>query len=318
MASLGNNSKVTEFILLGLTDAPELQVPLFVVFTLIYLITLLGNLGMVMLILLDSRLHIPMYFFLSNLSLVDFCYSSTITPKVIAGFLRGDKIISYNACAAQMFFFAVFATTENFLLASMAYDRYAAVCQPLHYTTIMTTNMCAHLAIGSYAFGFLTAAIHTGNTFSLSFCMSNVVHHFFCDIPAVMSLSCSNKDFSELMLLLLSSVYILFAVVIILISYLFIFITILKMHSAEGYQKAFSTCASHLIAVSIFYGTVIVMYLQPSSSHSMDTDKIASVFYTILIPMLNPIVYSLRNKEVKNAFTKVIEKAKCSIDLVFK
>ncbi|XP_049635829.1 olfactory receptor 5B2-like, partial [Suncus etruscus] len=304
MMSMKNNTEVTEFILLGLTDAPELQVPLFIVFTLIYLITLIGNLGMVMLILLDSRLHIPMYFFLSNLSLVDFCYSSTVTPKVIAGFLRGDKLISYNGCAAQMFFFAVFAATENFLLASMAYDRYVAVCKPLHYTTIMTSNVCAHLAIGSYAFGFLTAAIQTRNTFSLSFCMSNVVHHFFGDIPAVMSLSCSNKDFSELVLLLLSSVYILFAVLIILISYLFIFITILKMHSAVGYQKALSTCASHLIAVSIFYGTVTVMYVQPSSSHSMDTAKIASVFYTILIPMLNPVVYSLRNKEVKNAFTR--------------
>ncbi|XP_004620525.3 olfactory receptor 5B2-like [Sorex araneus] len=317
MASTENNSEVTEFILLGITDAPELQVPLFVVFTLIYLITLIGNLGVIMLILLDSRLHIPMYFFLSNLSLVDFCYSSTVTPKVIAGFLTGDKVISYNACAAQMFFFTVFASTENFLLAAMAYDRYAAVCKALHYTTIMTTNMCACLVLCSYAFSFLTAAVHTGDTFSLSFCMSNVVHHFFCDIPAVMNLSCSNKDFSELMLLLLSGLYILFAVVIIVISYLFIFITILKMHSAEGYQKAFSTCASHLIAVSIFYGTVIVMYLQPSSSHSMDTDKIASVFYTIVIPMLNPIVYSLRNKEIKNAFIKVTDKAKYSLGLGF-
>ncbi|XP_049635720.1 olfactory receptor 5B17-like [Suncus etruscus] len=315
MMSMKNNTEVTEFILLGLTDAPELQVPLFIVFTLIYLITLIGNLGMVMLILLDSRLHIPMYFFLSNLSLVDFCYSSTVTPKVIAGFLKGGKIISHNACAAQMFFFAVFASAENFLLSSMAYDRYAAVCKALHYTTIMTTNMCVHLVIGSYAFGLLTAAIQTRNTFSLSFCMSNVVHHFFCDIPAIMSLSCSNKDFSELVLLLFSSVYILFGIVVILISYLLIFITILKMHSAKGYQKAFSTCASHLIAVSIFYGTVMVMYLQPSSSHSMDTAKIASVFYTMLIPMLNPVVYSLRNKEIKNAITKVAEKAKYSLGL---
>ncbi|ELW46888.1 Olfactory receptor 5B2 [Tupaia chinensis] len=279
-------------------------------FMFIYLITLIGNLGMIMLILLDSRLHTPMYFFLSNLSLVDFCYSSTVTPKVLAGLLVGDKVISKNACAAQMFFFAVFATVENYLLASMAYDCYAAVCQPLHYTTTMTTSVCAYMAIGSYLCGLMNASIQIGDTFCLSFCMSNVVHHFFCDIPAVMALTCSDKHISELILILISSFNIFLALLIILISYLFIFITILKIHSGEGYQKALSTCASHLTAVSTFYGTVVIMYLQPSSSHSMDTDKIASVFYTMVIPMLNPVVYSLRNKEVKNAFKKVVEKAK--------
>ncbi|XP_004683500.1 PREDICTED: olfactory receptor 5B3-like [Condylura cristata] len=305
-----NNTEVTEFILVGLTNVPQLQVPLFVIFTLIYLITLIGNLGVVTLILTDSRLHIPMYFFLSNLSLVDFCYSTTVTPKVIAGFLIGDKVITHNACAAQMFFFAALATVENYLLTAMAYDRYAAVCKPLHYTTIMTTSKCARLAIGSYFFGILTAAVHVGDTFSLSFCMSNVVHHFFCDIPAVMSLTCSNKHFSEMTLVLLSSFHIFFALTVILISYTFIFITIFKMHSGGGYQRALSTCASHLVAVFIFYGTVIIMYLQPSSSHSMDTDKVVSVFYTVLIPMLNPLVYSMRNKDVKNAFKKFVEKAK--------
>ncbi|XP_045643012.1 olfactory receptor 5B17-like [Ursus americanus] len=312
-----NNTEVKEFILLGLATAPELQGPLFLMFTLIFLITLLGNLGMMALILLDSRLHTPMYFFLSNLSLMDFGYSSTVTPKVMAGLLIGDKVISYNACAAQMFFFLFFATVENYLLASMAYDRYAAVCKPLHYTTTMTTGMCARLAIGSYVFGFLTAAFDIGNTFSLSFCMSNVVHHFFCDSPAVMTLACSDKDINELILVLISSFNIFFAILIILISYMFIFITVLKIQSGEGYQKALSTCAFHLVAVSIFYGTVIVMYLQPSSSHSMDTDKIVSVFYTMVIPMLNPMVYSLRNKEVRNAIKNVVEKAKYSLGLVF-
>ena len=304
-----NNTEVTEFILLGLSSAPELQVPLFMIFTLIYLISVVGNLGMVILILMDSRLHTPMYFFLSNLSLVDFCYSSAVTPKVMAGLLLGDKVISYNACAAQMFFFASLATVENYLLASMAYDRYAAVCKPLHYTTTMTTGVCARLVIGSYIYGFLNASVHIRDTFSLSFCKSNVVHHFFCDVPAVMALSCSDRQISELILVIVASFNIVFALLVILISYLFIFVTILKMHSAEGYQKALSTCASHLTAVSIFYGTIIFMYLQPSSSHSMDTDKIASVFYTMVIPMLNPLVYSLRNKEVKNAFKKVAEKA---------
>ncbi|XP_057583094.1 olfactory receptor 5B3-like [Hippopotamus amphibius kiboko] len=308
-----NNTEVTDFILLGLTSAPELQVPLFIMFTFIYLITLAGNVGMILLILLDSCLHKPMYFFISNLSLVDFCYSSTVTPKVMAGFLTGNKVISYNACAAQMFFFIVFATVESYLLISMAYDRYAAVCNPLHYTVTMTTSVCARMVIGCYVFGFLNASINTGDTFCLSFCRSNVIHHFFCDFPAVITLTCSDKHISEMILVLISSFNVFFALFVILISYLFIFITILKMPSREGYQKALSTCASHFITVSIFYGTVIFMYLQPSSSHSMDTDKMTSVFYTMVIPMLNPLVYSLRNKEVKSAFKKIIEKAKFSL-----
>ncbi|XP_060032220.1 olfactory receptor 5B3-like [Erinaceus europaeus] len=307
-----NSTEVMEFILLGLTDDPHLQIPLFIMFTLIYLITLVGNLGMVVLILLDSHLHTPMYFFLCNLSLVDFCYSTAVTPRVMTGFLLSDKVISYNACAAQMFFFGAFGTVENFLLASMAYDRFAAVCKPLHYTTTMTTRMCAFLITVSYIYGFLNSSIHTGDTFSLSFCRSNVVHHFFCDIPAVMVLSCSDRHVSELVLVSVVSFNIFFALLVILISYTLIFITILKMPSSSGYQKALSTCASHFVAVSIFYGTIIFMYLQPSSSHSMDTDKMSSVFYTMIIPMLNPIVYSLRNREVKTAFMKVILKTEFS------
>ncbi|XP_023447014.1 olfactory receptor 5B3-like [Dasypus novemcinctus] len=311
-----NSTEVTHFILLGLTNDPELQVPLFVMFTLIYLISVFGNLGMVVLILVDSQLHTPMYFFLSNLSLVDFGYSSAVTPKVISGFLIGDKVISYKACATQMFFFVAFATVESYLLASMAYDRYAAVCKPLHYTTTMTTSVCVQLTMGSYVCGFLNASIHTGDTFQLSYYRSNVIHHFFCDILAVMVLSCSDRHVSELVLVFVVSFNIFFALIVILISYIFIFITILKMHSAEGYHKALSTCASHLTAVAIFYGTVIFMYLQPSSSHSMDTDKMASIFYAVIIPMLNPLVYSLRNKEVKSAFKKVIEKARLSLGLM--
>ncbi|XP_055992104.1 olfactory receptor 5B3-like [Sorex fumeus] len=310
-----NSTEVTEFILLGLTDAPELQVPLFVMFTLIYLITLTGNLGMIMLILLDSRLYTPMYFFLSNLSLVDFFYSTAVTLTVMSGLLREDKVISYNACAAQMFFFGAFATVENYLLASMAYDRYVAVCRPLHYTTTMTTCVCACLATGSYICGFLNASIHTADIFSLSFCGPNVVHHFFCDFPAVMVLTCFDRHVSELVLVSVVSFNIFFALLVILTSYTFIFISILKMRSSAGYQKALSTCASHFVAVSIFYGTIIFMYLQPSSSHSMDTDKMASVFYSMIIPMLNPIVYSLRNKEVKSAFVKVVLVAKASVGL---
>uniref|UniRef100_A0A8D1JIL4 Olfactory receptor n=1 Tax=Sus scrofa TaxID=9823 RepID=A0A8D1JIL4_PIG len=310
-----NRTKVTRFILLGLTTAPELQMLLFIVFTFIYFINVVGNLGMITLILLDARLHTPMYFFLSNLSLVDLGYSTAIVPTIMAGFLIGDKVnISYNACVAQMFFFVAFATMENFLLASMAYDRYAAVCKPLHYTTTMTTSVCAWLAIGSYVYSFLNASFHTGDIFSLSFCKSNIVHHFFCDVPAVLALSCSDKHINEVVLVFISSFNVFLALVVILISYLFIFVTILKMHSAQGHQKALSTCTSHLTAICIFYGTGIFMYSQPSSSHSMDTDKVASVFYSMVIPMLNPVVYSLRNKEVKSAFRKVIEKANSSVE----
>uniref|UniRef100_A0A8D1BUG3 Olfactory receptor n=1 Tax=Sus scrofa TaxID=9823 RepID=A0A8D1BUG3_PIG len=312
-----NTTEVTEFLLRGLSNDPELQIPLFIIFSLIYLITAVGNLGMIQLILLDARLHTPMYVLLSHLSLVDLGYSSAVTPKAMMGFLTGDAVISYNACATQFFFFVAFITVESFLLASMAYDRYTAVCTPLHYTTAVTTNVCACLVIGSYICGFLNASIHTGNIFRLSFCRSNVVEHFFCDAPPLLALSCSDTYISEMVIFFVVGFNDLFSVLVILVSYLFICITILKMHSSEGRQKAFSTCSSHLTAVSIFYGTVIFMYLQPSSSHSLNTDKVASVFYTVVIPMLNPMVYSLRNKEVKSAFKKVVGRAKSSIRLVF-
>ncbi|XP_013361835.1 PREDICTED: olfactory receptor 5B2-like [Chinchilla lanigera] len=308
-----NATEVSVFILLGLTSTPELQLPLFAVFLLIYLITVTGNLGMVMVILLDPRLHTPMYFFLSNLSLVDFCSSSTVTPKVLAGLVTDDKLIPYNACAAQMFFFVFFATAESYLLTSMAYDRFVAVCKPLHYPVIMTRTVCAHLAMGSYSSGFMTAAVEAGDTFCLPFCVTSVVHHFFSDVPAVMTLACSDKHINELIVVFLASIHVIFALVVILISYLLIFITISKMCSGEGVKKALFTCISHLTAVSLFYGTATIMYLQPSSSHSMDTDKVASVFYTMVIPMLNPLVYSLRNKEVKSAFQKVVVHTKLSL-----
>ncbi|XP_072494368.1 olfactory receptor 5B2-like [Notamacropus eugenii] len=302
-----NGSEVKKFILMGLTDVSEFQVPLFTVFTIIYLITLVGNLGMIALISWDPRLHTSMYFFLSNLSLVDFGYSSAVTPKVMAGFLPGDKIISYNGCAAQLFFTIGLIIVESYLLAAMAYDRYIAVCKPLHYPTIMTYSLTARLVFGCYLCGFLTSSIHTGNVFTLHFCTSNVIHHFFCDIPPVMALSCSDIDINEMVVFFFISLTAFSAIFIILTSYLCIFIAVLRMHSTEGRQKAFSTCASHLTTVSILYGSGIFMYLQPSPSHSMDTDKIASVFYTMIIPMLNPLVYSLRNREVKSAFKKLMD-----------
>ncbi|XP_036621134.1 olfactory receptor 5B2-like [Trichosurus vulpecula] len=312
-----NRSEVNEFILTGLTDVPQLQVPLFIMFTFIYLTTLVGNLGIVALSSWDSHLHTPMYFFLSHLSLVDFGYSSAVTPKVMAGLLMRDKVISYSGCATQLFFFGAFATTESFLLASMAYDRHAAVCKPLYYTTTMTSTVCAFLASGAYICGFLTSSIVIGNVFSLSFCRSNIVHHFFCDIPPLLVLSCSDIQITELLVFITGSFAVFFPFLVIFTSYLLIFITILKIHSAEGRQKAFSTCVSHLTAVSIFFGTIMFVYLQPSSHHSIDSDKMVSVFYTIVIPMLNPLVYSLRNKEVKNAFNKAVSRQRLQLDLFF-
>ncbi|XP_072494377.1 olfactory receptor 5B21-like [Notamacropus eugenii] len=309
---MGNSNEVTEFILLGLTDNPKLHLPLFLVFLFIYLLTVAGNLGMMVLIHSDSRLHTPMYFFFSNLSFVDLGYSSTIAPKVAAALNSGNKVISFSECAAQFFFFFGFGTAECYLLAAMAYDRYAAVCKPLHYTTTMTKGVCICLVIGSYICGFANASIHAGETFSLSFCRSNVVHHFFCDIPPLLALACSDTHVIELISFFIIGFNVFFTLLVILISYLFIFIAILRIQSAEGRQKAFSTCASHLIAVSIFHGTIVFMYLQPGSSHSMDTDKIASLFYTVVISMLNPMIYSLRNKEVKNALIKMIKQVKFS------
>ncbi|XP_076970968.1 olfactory receptor 5B21-like [Tamandua tetradactyla] len=303
-----NSTEVKEFILLGLTDDPSFQISLFLAFLFIYLITLAGNGGMMLVICSDSHLHTPMYFFLSNLSFVDLGYSSAVAPKMVAALQSGNKVISYNGCAAQSFFFGGFATVECYLLASMAYDRYAAVCRPLHYTTTMTAGMCALLNIGSHVCGFLNASIHTAGTFRLSFCGSNEIHHFFCDIPALLALSCSDTRINKLVVFFLVGFNVFSTLLVILISYLFIFVTIQRMHSVKGQKKAFSTCASHLTAVSIFYGTIIFMYLQPSSSQSLDTDKITSVFYAVVIPMLNPLIYSLRNKEVKTALWKMFGK----------
>ncbi|XP_040115358.1 olfactory receptor 5B2-like [Oryx dammah] len=310
MSSMENSTEASELRLLGLADAPELQAPLCIIFTFISLITLTGNLGMITLILLDSRLHTPMYFLLSNLFLVDCVYSSAVTPKGMARLLTGDKVISYGGCVAQLFFFVAFASVDCLLLATMACGRHATVRKPLHHASTVTPSVGVPMVVACYVWGFAESAIHTRFTFCLSFCHSNVVHHFFCDIPPILALSCSDIYVNEMVLFILAAFNVFFALMVIVSSYLFILFAILRMHSVQGRRKAFSTCSSHLTAVTIFYGTVIFMYLQPSSSHSMDTDQMASVFYTIIIPMLNPLVYSLRNKEVSNAFRRAIEKMK--------
>ncbi|XP_064369379.1 olfactory receptor 8U3-like [Dromaius novaehollandiae] len=303
-----NHTTVTEFVLIGFTSRPDLQIPLFMAFLLVYIVTLLGNLGMIVLIRIDSQLHTPMYFFLSHLAFVDLCYSSTITPKMLSNFLSERKTISYHACAAQLCCFLTFMITECFLLAGMAYDRCVAICNPLRYRAIMSQQVCIQLVAGLYLYSFCVALFHTIITFCLNFCASNLINHFYCDDLPLLALSCSNTYTKEMLIFAFASFDMISSLLIVLVSYLYIFSTILKIPSTQGRQKAFGTCASHLTAVTIFYGTLIFMYLQPSSNHSLDRGKVASLFYTVVIPMLNPLIYSLRNREVKAALRKVVYK----------
>ncbi|XP_039390468.1 olfactory receptor-like protein OLF1 [Mauremys reevesii] len=308
MMEKGNHSEATEFILSGLTDRPELQVPLFVVFLLIYGITLLGNGGMILLITIDPRLQTPMYFFLSNLSFCDLCFSSVISPKMLLNFLAERKSISYSACAVQMNLCIIFADAESLLLAVMAYDRYVAICNPLLYTVTMSRQLCKELVVGVYALGLVDSVIETCFIFRLSFCRSNIINHFFCDIPPLLVLSCSDTRINEIVLLAFTSCITVSSFVTVLLSYVYIISTILQIRSAEGRRKAFSTCSFHLTAVVLLYGIQFFMYLRPPSSYSMDTDKVASLFYTLVIPMLNPLIYSLRNMEVKDALRRAMNK----------
>ncbi|XP_074852205.1 olfactory receptor 8U9-like isoform X1 [Carettochelys insculpta] len=306
--SLRNHSQVTEFILSGLTDRLEMQGPLFVLFLLIYALTLVWNGGMILLIRIDPQLHTPMYFFLGNLSFCDICYSSVIAPKMLLNFLAKRKSISHTACAVQMYFFISFQDIECFLLAVMAYDRYVAICNPLLYRLKMSWPLCNQLLAGVYAVGLVDSMTHTCLTFRLSFCRSNIMNHFFCDMPPLLALSCSDTRINEIVMFAFTCFITLNSAVIILLSYVYIFSTILQIRSAEGRRKAFSTCTFHLTAVVIYYGSLLFTYLRPTSTYSMDIDKIASVFYTLVIPLLNPLIYSLRNTEVKDALRKSVKK----------
>ncbi|XP_027276982.1 olfactory receptor 5T3 [Cricetulus griseus] len=302
---LQNVTEATMFILLGFTDDFELKVFLFLLFLAIYLFTLIGNFGLVVLVIGDSRLHNPMYYFLSVLSFLDACYSTVVTPKMLVNFLEENKSISFLGCATQMFLFVTLGTTECFLLAAMAYDRYVAIYNPLLYVVTMSPRVYVPLITASYTGGVLHGAIHTAATFSLSFCGSNEIRHVFCDIPALLALSCSDTYTNELLLLYLVGFIEIITILIVLISYGFILFAILNMHSAESRRKVFSTCGSHLTGVSIYHGTILFSYMRPSSSYASNHDMIVSIFYTIVIPMLNPIIYSLRNKDVKEAMKKL-------------
>ncbi|XP_039390465.1 olfactory receptor-like protein OLF1 isoform X1 [Mauremys reevesii] len=308
MMEKGNHSEVTEFILSGLTDRPELQVPLFVLFLLIYGITLLGNGGMILLITIDPRLQTPMYFFLSNLSFCDLCFSSILSPKMLLNFLAEKKSISFSACAVQMNLCIIFADVECLLLAVMAYDRYVAICNPLLYTVTMSRRLCKELVVGAYAVGLVDSVIETCFTFRLSYCSSNIINHFFCDIPPLLALSCSDTRINEIMMYVFMSCIIVSSLVTVLLSYVYIISTILQISSAEGRRKTISTCSFHLTAVVLLFGTLLFIFLRPPSSYSMDTDKMASLFYTLVIPVLNPLIYSLRNTEVKDAVRRAMNK----------
>ncbi|XP_057605942.1 putative olfactory receptor 8G3 [Hippopotamus amphibius kiboko] len=307
----GNHSSVTGFILAGLIEQPQLQLPLFFLFLGIYVVTVLGNLGMITLIGLSSHLHTPMYYFLSNLSFIDLCHSTVITPKMLVNFVTEKNIVSYPECMTQLYFFIVFIIAECYMLAAMAYDRYVAICSPLLYNVIMSYHICFHLTVGVYILGIIDSAINTGFMLRLYFCKANVVNHYFCDLFPLLELSCSSIYINELLALVFSAFNVLIPVLMILASYIFILSSILQIHSTKSRSKAFSTCSSHMSGVALFFGSAAFMYLQPSSVSSMDQGKVSSVFYTCIVPMLNPLIYSLRNKDVKFALKKILDSGKC-------
>ncbi|NP_001377575.1 olfactory receptor family 9 subfamily K member 2H [Bos taurus] len=301
-----NYSEATDFILAGFRVRPELHILLFLLFLLIYTMILLGNVGMMVIIMTDPRLNTPMYFFLGNLSFIDVFYSSVIAPKAMSNFWSESKSISFAGCISQFFLFALFIVTEGFLLAVMAYDRFIAICNPLLYSVQMSTHLCVQLVAGSYFFGCISSVLQTSMTFTLSFCASRTIDHFYCDDRPLQKISCSNLYVHKLISFFLCSIIILPTIIIIIVSYIYIVSTVLKIRSTEGRKKAFSTCTSHLGVVSVLYGAVFFMYLTPDTFPELS--KVASLCYTLVTPMLNPLIYSLRNKDVKEALRKSLEK----------
>ncbi|XP_005309066.1 olfactory receptor 5A1-like [Chrysemys picta bellii] len=307
---MGNRTNVTEFILLGLSSDPQIQIFFFLVFLVVYLATLLANMVIMLVVRADSHLHTPMYFFLFHLSFVDICYSSAIVPKMLVNFLAEHKTISVNGCLAQMFFIFLPAGAEIFILSAMAYDRYAAICDPLRYMETMSKGICVLLVSGAWTIGFIDALLNTVLALRLHFCGFNQIHHFSCELPPLLQLSCTDTFTNQVVLftsvVILGSSSFLFT----LISYIHIICTILRIRSAEGRRKAFSTCSSHLMVVGLLYLTAFFQYTKPSSVSSVALDEMVSIQYSILTPMLNPIIYSLKNKEVKTAVGKMLGKFK--------
>lgn len=303
----GNVSSVTEFILLGLTQQPELQLPLFYIFLGTYVVTMVGNVGLVILIGLNPHLHTPMYYFLFNLSFVDLCYSSVITPKMLMTFVNRN-IISYAECMAQLYFFSFFVIDECFILTSMAYDRYVAICKPLLYKVSMSHQVCLMLTVGAYVMGLVGAVAHTGCMLRLSFCDGNIINHYMCDIPPLLQLSCTSTYINELVVFIVVGISLIVPSLTISISYTLILSSVLRIRSTEGRSKAFSTCSSHITVVSLFFGSSAFMYLKPFPAGSLDEEKVSTVFYTIVGPMMNSFIYSLRNKDIQIALSKTLKK----------
>ena len=303
-----NGTEVTEFILLGFAGQHKSWHVLFIVFLVIYGVTLVGNIGMILLIKTDSSLHTLMYFFLQNLAFVDLGYANAITLEMLHNLMSTEKSISFFGCMLQLLVYGTFVTSDCYILAAMAVDRYVAICNPLRYGTVMSQRVCIQLLTGSYFMGFLNASVNVGFTFSLKFCKSNKINHFFCDEPPILALSCSDIYFSIMVLEAFVGFNLTFTILIIIFSYMFILSAILKISSAAGRKKAFSTCASHLTAVTIFYGTLSYMYVYHGTLETQEQEKMASIFYGIVIPMLNPIIYSLRNQDVREALKGVGKK----------
>ncbi|XP_006998272.1 olfactory receptor 1468-like [Peromyscus maniculatus bairdii] len=308
-----NQTVISKFLLLGLPIPPEHQHLFYALFLAMYLTTVLGNLIIIFLILLDSHLHTPMYFFLSNLSFSDLCFSSVTMPKLLQNMQSQDPSIPYAGCLTQMYFFMIFGAMESFLLVVMAYDRYVAICFPLHYTTIMSPKLCVCLMVLCWVLTVLYSTLHTLLLTRLSFCESNVIPHFFCDISALLKLACSDIYINELMIFIVGGLVSVIPFLLIIVSYVRIVCSILKVSSARVIHKVFSTCGSHLTVVSLFYGTIIGVYLCPSANNSTVKETAMAMMYTVVTPMLNPFIYSLRNRDMKEALIRVICKKKISL-----
>ncbi|KAM8971539.1 olfactory receptor 1013-like [Sarcophilus harrisii] len=301
------NHTVTEFILIGFTQDPMMQLVLFVLFFIVYSVTVMGNITLIVLICMDSRLHTPMYFFISNLSFLDLWYSTVYTPKIMMICISEDKSISFAGCVAQFLFSGGLAYTECYLLAAMAYDRYMAISKPLLYAQVMTRRVCIGLVAASYLGSFFIGIIFTHETFTMPFCGDNVIDDFFCDLPPLVKLACDVKANYHVFLYFMLASNVLTPIAFILGSYIFIIVAILRIRSAQGQLKAFSTCSSHLISVTLYFGSILYIYYRPKSSYFLEQDKIVSLFYTVIFPMLNPMIYSLRNKDVKEALKKLLK-----------
>uniref|UniRef100_A0A8C8S3X3 Olfactory receptor n=1 Tax=Pelusios castaneus TaxID=367368 RepID=A0A8C8S3X3_9SAUR len=303
-----NQTTITEFILLGFANLPQLQTHLLLLFLAIYIVTMSGNTLIVAVVVADQHLHTPMYFFLGNLSCLEICYSSTILPRMLASILTGDRTISVHGCIVQFYFFASLVASECCLLSTMSYDRYLAICKPLHYGTRMNNRFCIYLVAGSWINSFIAITLIAFLMSQLTFCGPQEIDHFFCDFTPVVKLSCSDSHLMEIVTFIFSALFTLPLFAFTLASYVCIIITILRISSSTGRQKSFSICSSHLIVVTIFYGSLIIVYLLPRTNTMRSLNKVFSLFYTILTPMANPFIYSLRNKEIKGALRKGIRK----------